>query len=187
MTKMGYGAIEALAVLALLSFCECKKEEKPEKGLWGVYEGALKGAKYIDLTHAFEPGIPVWPGFGPAKFKPSVAGHDLPDMSIKSGGEFTYKEHGFIASAYELSTDQYGTQLDPPAHWDPLGATISDLPPTFAVRPLVVIDIHEQAARDPGYHCTVGDIQAWEAKHGTIPEGAVVMIRSDWSKKWNEP
>jgi kynurenine formamidase len=41
-----------------------------------------------------------------------------------------------------LPTDQYGTQLDPPGHWDEYGATISDLPATFAIRPLLVIDTH---------------------------------------------
>lgn len=34
------------------------------------------------------------------------------------GEVFTYEKHGFVAIAYELSTDQYGTQLDPPAHWE---------------------------------------------------------------------
>ena len=33
-----------------------------------------------------------------------------------------------------------------------LGATISDLPASFTFRPLVVIDIHEKVAADPGYH-----------------------------------
>src|SRR6266481_4921199 len=89
--------------------------DSPSKqGLWDVYNERLKQAKYIDLTHAFSPTIPVWPGFGPAKFKPSVAGHAIPDF-VKKGDEFTYKKHGFAASAYELTTDQYGTQLDPPA------------------------------------------------------------------------
>lgn len=51
-----------------------------------------------------------------------------------------YAKDGFVASAHDLPTDQYGTPLDPPAHWDVSGATISDLPPTCAVRPWVVID-----------------------------------------------
>ena len=96
----------------------------------------------------------------------------------------TYAKHGFVASAYLLPTDQYGTQLDPPAHWDERGATISDLPPTFAVRPLVVVDISPKVAQDEGYHLQVADIETWEASHGRIPEGAVVMVRSDWSKRW---
>ena len=34
-------------------------------GLWQVYESALKGAKYVDLTHTINPSIPVWAGFRP--------------------------------------------------------------------------------------------------------------------------
>jgi kynurenine formamidase len=114
-----------------------------------------------------------------------VAGRALEGYATV-GQEFTYKAHGFVATAYELSTDQYGTQLDPPAHWDELGATISDLPATYALRPLVVVNIADKVAKDEGYHATVDDMKAWEAAHGTIPEGSVVMIRSDWYKRWSE-
>jgi kynurenine formamidase len=156
------------------------------QGMWFLYEIAFKRAKYVDLTHSFSPTISVWPGFGTAKFKPAVAGSDMPGY-VNEGEAFTYDDHGFIATAYELPTDQYGTQLDPPAHWDEYGATISDLPATYAIRPLVVIDIHKKVQRNPGYHCNVNDIKAWEEKHGKIPEGSVVMIRSDWYKKWSNP
>ena len=154
--------------------------------LWGFYNKVLKKCKYVDLTFAFSPTIPVWPGFGQAQFKAARAGADIPNY-VKKGQVYTYKKHGFIATAYDLPTDQYGTQLDPPAHWDEYGATISDLPATYAVRPLVVIDIHQKVAKDPGYHCSVADIKAWEARHGKVPEGSVVMVRSDWHKKWNDP
>ena len=153
--------------------------------LWSLYATVLKNCKYVDLTHAFSPTIAVWPGFGNGTFKPAQAGADIPNY-VQKGQEYTYAKHGFIATAYELPTDQYGTQLDPPGHWDEYGATISDLPATFAVRPLVVIDTHAKVAQDSGYHCTVEDINAWEKKHGRIPAGAVVMIRSDWYKKWAE-
>ncbi len=154
-------------------------------GLWQTYESVFKDARYVDLTHAFEPVQAVWPGFGNAVFKPAVAGRDI-EGYVKAGEEFTYEQHGFIATAYDLTTDQYGTQLDPPAHWDALGATISDLPATYAIRPLVVIDISEQVASDEGYHLQVQDVLDWEAEHGRIPEGAVVMVRSDWYKKWSD-
>lgn len=178
-------ASAALSIVLPSDFARGQDEKALNNGLWGVYENVLKDAKYIDLTHAFGPTIAVWPGFETAKFKPALAGADMPGY-ISEGQEFTYAKHGFVATAYELTTDQYGTQLDPPAHWDEYGATISDLPATYAVRPLVVIDIHEKVAQDPGYHCTVEDIRAWEVEHGRIPEGAVVMIRSDWYKRWND-
>lgn len=151
--------------------------------LWDVYDNFFVNAKYVDLTHAFTPDIPVWPGFGNARFEPTKAGADLGDYASK-GDVYTYEKHGFIATAYWIPTDQYGTQLDPPAHWDPYYATIDELPATYAVRPLVVIDIHEKVAEMPGYHCSVDDIKAWEEKYGMIPEGSVVMVRSDWYKCW---
>jgi len=52
--------------------------------------------------------------------------------------------------------------LDPPAHWNPYYPTIDEFPPTYTIRPLVVIDIYEKVAQNPGYHCSVVDIKTWE-------------------------
>jgi kynurenine formamidase len=136
-----------LASAALAGLIALSGARAEDLRLWEIYDNSLKQAKYIDLTHAFSPSIPVWPGFGHAQFRPTVAGAAIPG-EVERGQEFTYAKDGFVASAYDLPTDQYGTQLDPPAHWDEYGATISDLPPTYAVRPLVVIDIHEKVAAD---------------------------------------
>ena len=147
-------------------------------GLWQVYDQSLKQARYVDLTHSITPNMPVWKGFGPAKFAPT--------LDPKTGKAYTYAKDGFEATAYRLSTDQFGTQLDPPAHWAPEYPAIDELPPTYAVRPLVVISIVPQVKQDPQYALQVADIQAFERQHGRIPAGAVVMVRSDWSKRWTE-
>ncbi len=86
-----------------------------------------------------------------------------------------------------LATDQLGTQLDPPAHWAPEYPAIDEMPATYAVRPLVVISIEDQVAKDYGYALQVSDIEAFEAEHGQIPEGSVVFVRSGWSKDWPDP
>jgi kynurenine formamidase len=175
----------SFASIVLLGVIAGPAQAQDDLALWKAYSSTMQTAKYIDLTHAFEPNMTVWPGFGNAKFKPAVAGKTIEGF-VKQGEEFTYKQHGFVATAYELPTDQYGTQLDPPAHWNPLGATISDIPATFSVRPLVVINIAPKVVKDPGYHLQVQDIQDWENAHGRIPQGAVVMVRSDWYKRWND-
>ena len=148
-------------------------------GLWPVYEQSLKSAKYIDLTHTLTPAIPVWKGFGTAQFGPT--------LNPETGKPYQYQADGFEATRYQLSTDQFGTQLDPPAHWAPEYPAIDELPPTYAVRPLVVISIVDQVAREPGYHLQPADIAHWEVRHGRIPAGSVVMVRSDWSKAWPDP
>ncbi|MGH8124870.1 MAG: cyclase family protein [Rhodanobacteraceae bacterium] len=147
--------------------------------LWAFYSRVLVHAKYIDLTHTITPSIPVWHGFGKSSFGPA--------LDPKTGEPYTYAKNGFAATRYELATDQLGTQLDPPAHWAPEYPSIDELPPTYAVRPLVVISIVKQVAKDPGYALQVSDIKRWEAKYGRIPVGSVVMVRSDWSKKWPDP
>jgi kynurenine formamidase len=154
-------------------------DRKGGLGLWEIYDQSLKSAKYIDLTHTVTPSIPVWKGFGPAKFAPTV--------NPETGKPYQYANDGFEATQYNLSADQYGTQLDPPAHWAPEYPAIDELPATFAVRPLVVISIVDQVAKNPGYHLQLTDIEQWEARHGKIPEGSVVMVRSDWSKGWPNP
>jgi kynurenine formamidase len=152
--------------------------QSPKVDLWQVYTQQLKRARYVDLTHTITPNMPVWKGFGPAKFEPTIN----PD----TGQPYTYAHDGFEATKYTIATDQFGTQLDPPAHWAPEMAGIDELPATYAVRPLVVISIVPQVKKDPKYALQVSDIQKWEKANGRIPEGSVVMVRSDWSKKWTD-
>src|SRR3954453_18631807 len=144
--------------------------------LWQTYNSVFKQAKYIDLTHTITPNMPVWKGFGPAKFSPTT--------NPETGQPYTFAKDGYEATHYDIATDQFGTQLDPPAHWAPEYPAIDELPPTFAVRPLVVISIVDQLKKKPDYHLQVSDIEAWEKENGRVPEGSVVMVRSDWSKKW---
>lgn len=149
------------------------------RGLWSLYDASLRNAKYIDLTHTLAPAIPVWKGFGRSTFGPA--------MNPDTGKPYRYAQDGFEATRYDLSTDQFGTQLDPPAHWAPEYPAIDELPATYAIRPLVVISIVKQVAGNPGYSLQVSDIGRWESHHGRIPAGSVVMVRSDWSKEWPDP
>lgn len=152
---------------------------RPLPPLWRVYQESLRSARYVDLSHAVEPDSTVWKGFGPSQFGPAV--------EAGTGRAFTYEKDGFEATRYQLTTDQLGTQLDPPAHWNPEYPAIDEIPPTYAVRPLVVISIVEQVRQNPGYALTVADVQEWENRHGAVPAGSVVFVRSDWSKRWGEP
>ena len=176
----------AIGLFALLAACSKPTPENRAPGLWPTYDASLANAKYIDLTHAFAPGDPRGGAFGAAQVAAARSAIEIPGV-MRKGEPFGYAGQGAGITAYVLPTDQVGTQLDPPAHANPLGATISDLPPTFAVRPLVVINLAAKTAANPGYVATVRDIVEWEARHGPVPAGSVVMIRTDWSKRWSDP
>src|SRR6266516_3962032 len=52
------------------------------------------------------------------------------------------------------------------------------------VLPLVVIDVHREAAADPDYMLSLERVKKWEKDHSQIPGGAFVAMRTDWSKRW---
>jgi kynurenine formamidase len=174
MKRMKVAAVVAAAAFSVGAAPAIAQDEP--SALWQAYNQVLSKSRYIDLTHTLTPFQPVWKGFGPSTFSPTV--------NPLTGLPYTFAADGFEATSYNLSTDQFGTQLDPPAHWAPEYPAIDEIPATYAVRPLIVINIVSQVKKKGDYHLQVSDIQKWEKRHGRIPEGSVVMVRSDWSKKW---
>ena len=133
----------------------------------------LAKKKFVDLTHAFEPGIPHWPGF-PDEKRERIYWYD------KGGGS---KGDGFFAEVF-THVGQWGTHVDPPAHFVRGLRTADQIPLQEMVLPLVVIDVHAEAAKDPDYTLTLERVKKWEAEYGPIPAGAFVAMRTDWSKRW---
>jgi len=144
--------------------------------LWPVYRDHLRDRTYVDLTHAFGPGIPHWPGF------PDETRELIYDYEPGRGT----MGHGFRAERF-THVGQWGTHVDPPAHFAKGKRTVDQIPPKEMFLPLVVIDVHEQVAANPDYVLTMDDVRAWERWHGPIPAGAFVAMRTDWSKRWPDP
>ena len=71
-----------------------------------------------------------------------------------------------------------------PAHFHQGMATIDKIPLNQMLLPLVVIDVHRQVAKNPDYVLTMADVKAWEKRHGPVPSGAFVAMRTDWAKRW---
>ena len=147
-----------------------RREKEPS--LLEVYK-LLHGKRFVDLTHAFGPGIPHWPGF-PDEKRETLYYYD---EGVGSRGA------GFFAQRYTL-VGQWGTHVDPPAHFARGLRTLDQIDPKEMLLPLVVLDVHEQARADPDYTVTMKDVEGWERRHGPVPEGAFVALRTDWSKRW---
>lgn len=137
-----------------------------QPGLWDLY-AELKSHDWVDLTHAFNDEIPHWKGFDPATTERI----------------FTIAESGFNVDLF-CHVGQWGTHVDPPAHFHEGLRTVDAIPVTEQLLPLVVFDVHEQAAANPDYVLTLDDVKAWEAEHGPVPEGAFAAMRTDWSQRW---
>jgi kynurenine formamidase len=133
----------------------------------GQAYATLKNQHFVDLTHAFAPGIPHWKG--------------APNERVTT--LYTYAKDGFRIDEYS-HVGQWGTHIDAPAHFHEGLRTVDAIDPKEMLLPLVVLDVHAQAAADPDYVLSLADIKAWEARHGRIPAGAFVAMRTDWGKRW---
>ena len=133
----------------------------------------LRSCAWVDLTHAFAPGIPHYVDF-PDEVR-TVLFHF--DEGVGERGS------GFLAHEYR-HVGQWGTHMDPPSHFVREGRTLDEVGVREMILPLVVIDVREDCAADPDFACTRPRIEAWEALHGRVPAGAFVALHTGWDARW---
>jgi kynurenine formamidase len=143
-----------------------QSHSKQSASLWEIHD-QLKSRQWVDLTQAFDTDIPHWKGFQP--------------MGRKN--LYNHAEHGFWVEEY-CHVGQWGTHVDPPAHFHKGLRTQDQIDLKEMILPLVVIDVHQKVATNPDYTLSLTDVKDWEKAHGDIPAGAFVAMRTDWSKRW---
>jgi len=137
----------------------------------------IAGKQFVDLTHSFGPTTPVWSGFGQAKFSPA--------SDPKTREPYTIAKDGFRATFYEM-VGQYGTHVDPPAHFAQDGITMDKIPLKQMILPLIVLDDTPYLAKDANHAFSVADLMAWEKNNGRVPRGSFVALRTDMYKDWDK-
>ncbi len=127
----------------------------------------------VDLTHAYTSETLYWPT-SPFGFKlDQLAYGQTPGGWFYSSYAFSAPEHG-------------GTHLDAPIHFSATGRTVEQIPLEQLIAPAVVIDISARAAADRDALLLPDDVLAHERAHGTIPAGALVLLRTGWDKHWGD-
>ncbi len=80
-----------------------------------------------------------------------------------------------------------GTHFDAPIHWvtgkDLPRATTDTIPARRFVGPACVIDVEGEVERDPDHLLKPEHLATWEARHGRVPAGAWVLLRTGWSRR----
>jgi kynurenine formamidase len=162
--------ISTLLAIAACAFAITARPAIPQPApvsLAQAYD-AIASKQFVDLTHTFSPDIPHWKGFQKETVRTM----------------YTYDKDGFFVQEF-CHVGQWGTHVDPPAHFTKGGRTVDQIDPKEMVMPLVVLDVHEQVARNPDYVLSLNEVKAWESKHGLVPQHAFVVMRTDWSKRWS--
>lgn len=165
-----------VVILLLLGFAISSETLAHAQGDLARAYRVIASKKFVDLTHSFAPDTPVWSGFGQAKFTPAA--------DPKTHKPYMIKDDGFRATFYEI-VGQYGTHVDPPAHFDEKGITMDEILLKQMILPLIVLDDTLYLAKDQNHAFSMADLRAWEKKHGRIPRGSFVALRTDMYKDWN--
>ncbi len=130
----------------------------------------LATGKWVDLTYPFDSTTIYWPTAQPFRLS-VVSARRMPGGWYYAANNFTAAEHG-------------GTHLDAPVHFVEKKHTTDQIPLDQLMAPAVVIDVTRQADSNADYRVHQSDIAAWEAAHGDIPHGAIVLIRTGWGSRW---
>jgi len=124
----------------------------------------ISGGKWVDLTHPFNEQSVYWPTAETFTKTEVFRGHT---------------DGGWFYSAYNFSAAEHGgTHMDSPIHFAEGANTTDKVPLQQLIGPGFVIDVSQQVAADVNYLVTAADIKTFEAKHGQIPAGAIVLLNT---------
>jgi kynurenine formamidase len=162
-----------LFVAVLIAMTGCGGSEPPAAPVAKAPALDLARLELVDLSHTFDETTIYWPT------SPTAFEHE----------ELNYGDTpaGFFYSSYQLSTPEHGgTHLDAPIHFARERWTADEIPLDRLVAPAIVIDVAAKAAEDPDYRLTREDVLDWEAKHGQVDAGTIVILRTGWFEKWHD-
>src|SRR5262245_14378191 len=94
---------------------------------------------------------------------------------------------GYWYAASEFCAAEHGgTHMDAPIHFAEGRWAADQVPLDRLIGPAVVVDIAAKAARDRDALLTRADLEAIEAREGRMPERAIVLVRTGWSRFWGD-
>jgi kynurenine formamidase len=150
-----------------LAAAACQQQAAPDYA--AVFDGTA--GRWVDLTHSFSESTIYWPT--------DTAGFQLEELS------FGPTEGGWFYASYAFSSAEHGgTHLDAPIHFAEGGLSNDQIPLSGLIGPAAVVDVSDRASRD--YLVTVEDLTSWEAQHGLLPDGGMLMLRTGWDFRWND-
>jgi kynurenine formamidase len=156
--------LTAVAVTVLLAACTQQPSPQPAE------RGAFPSGEIVDLSHAYDAQAIFWPTAEPFRLEKVADGMTPAGYYYASNNLFT-SEHG-------------GTHLDAPLHFAEGRHAVDQVPLDRLLGDAVVIDVTVAAGRDADYQISVDDFTRWEAQHGQVPPGAIVLLRTGFARYW---
>ena len=133
----------------------------------------------VDLTQTLSPATPIIQLPPPFANTPGFKSHQI--------SKYDDKGPAWYWNWIEVG-EHVGTHFDAPCHWatGKDRACVDQIPAKDFVGTAAVIDVRADVAKNPDFVATRDTILAWEKKHGTVPKGAWVILRTGWGARAND-
>ena len=159
-------------LLAALALAACQPADMPPAAAPAPAPTAFPTGTLVDLTHPFNAETIYWP---------TADGFQLSeDFKGRTEAGFYYEANSFSAAEHG------GTHLDAPIHFAEGRWTADEIPLDRLLGPAVVVDVREAAEGDADYQIAVADLEAWEAEHGRLPDGVIVLLHTGHGRHWED-
>ncbi len=134
-----------------------------------MLEGVPSGkTRVLDLSYAINDRLVAWPG---------------DEKVFEAKVNATIEKNGYFTRSFWM-LEHYGTHLDAPAHFPPGKTTVDQIPVKQLFGPAVVIDVRAESGKDADFQLPAARVEDWEKRHGRVPEGAIVLLRTGWASRW---
>jgi kynurenine formamidase len=128
-------------------------------------------SRIVDLTHSFGADTIVWPTEQDFKLIVQPA-EETPGGYFYASNRMELPEHG-------------GTHIDAPIHFSKGKQTLDQIPIERLIGASVRINVADQCAGNRDYRVAISDFERWEAEHGRIPHGVIVLLETGFSQFWS--
>jgi kynurenine formamidase len=124
----------------------------------------------VDLSHTYDAQTIYWPTAEGFRLRKDADGVTPAGYYYAANSLFT-SEHG-------------GTHIDAPIHFAQGHPAVDAIPLSRLLGSAFVIDVTAQSEANADYQVTTEDFARFEREHGMIPDNAIVLIRTGFSKRW---
>ncbi|MEE8313707.1 MAG: cyclase family protein [Myxococcota bacterium] len=159
---MGASRLAGLLLLLTATHVACQPSDL------GVTSGEI-----VDLSHAFDGETIFWPT--------EVEGFVLEELAAG----FTEQGYYYEANRFR-SAEHGGTHIDAPSHFAEGRLSVDQIPLDRLVGNGIVVDVSARCAENPDYQIATADFEAWEASHGRIPDGAILLLYTGFGQRWGD-
>ena len=131
----------------------------------GIASGKIR---VIDLSYPISEKLVPWPG---------------DQKCFEAQVNASFERNGYFTRSFWM-LEHCGTHLDAPLHFAPGKASVDQIPVKHLFGPAVLLEVRAEGEVDCDYQLPAGKVEAWEKAHGRVPEGAIVLLRTGWAKRW---